>query len=727
MRLNRPIVWLRLALALGLALSLGGVPWLPLVGRWILALLAVSVVGAVATSLPSGWASGRPLDAVRSHGFAIALGVIVLVGVWIRLAGVDVDLGHSPVDGDESRVATNVLHFFQTGEVNHGTVEDYPGILFWILTASSLFVYLTALMQGTVHYIANAPLDLFVLGGRVTNVLLSAGTIALAGSLGRAVGSGRAGLVAALIVAAVPLSVETSCQLRDEAAQALFLVAAVSAAVKLARPVENEATPEKRPAGAPPRDARWALLAGALAGLATAIKYSSVFVLFSVFAACALVPMDAERRGEIYRNTALRLAGPAFLAFAMALATTNHFLWSDFPNFINQLATEVSMSGPHHWSAQANPRWYYVRILGTQGPGWALTVLAAAYLVWSLGTASRLAAILLAFPVFYMWFMTQRPAQFPRWVYPLVPFVAVAGSAMLWTLVDLLQPKLVEVGKGRAAAVRWLMASLAVAALVQPLWRGVVLVNRTLATPTHGLVEAWLRSHTSVGDRVLVPEGWLDLKSAALRVNRVPSLGPVFGGGIYQLCYNDWVVVPEPDMRRAGSLKRLRLVESFFAGSSSHGNLGFDYSVYATERLQPSDETIDFALDQQEARAYLGSEWPLPEAGKAGRGLPREGASVYLPPLGYSPGRLEIELQVAPVATEAAMTGAPDDARSGPIAVEFDDEPLPADKVLSEGSRASWSSIVIESGARARSVVRVRLVPRPASRTVGVLRFTVRR
>jgi hypothetical protein len=347
-------------------------------------------------------------------------------------------------------------------------------------------------------------------------------------------------------------------------------------------------------------------------------------------------------------------------------------------------------------------------------------------MVRGLGTLRRVPTVFVTFPVFYMWFMTQRPAQFPRWVYPLAPFVAVAGSAMLWALVDRVQPVLLRVAKGKAAAVRWLLSARALMVLVQPLWRSVVFVKRSLAVPTHTLIEEWLRSHTSAGDRVLVPEGWLDFTGTDLRVNRVPKLGPVLVGGLYPLCYNDWVIVPERDLRLTGALKRLKLVESFFASSSFHGNMGYDFAVYATERLEPSDETVDFALERPEAQPYLGAEWPSPDAGRDGRSLPSKGASIYLPPLRYVPGRLEIELQGAPVRNGQGVAMAPSDPGAA-IAVELDDKPLALDQVLREGSRTFWSSVPVAGAAPGRSVTRVRLMPVAPSTTVRVLRFATRR
>src|SRR5262249_11552577 len=156
--------------------------------------------------------------------------------------------------------------------------------------------------------------------------------------------------VAALIFAVVPLSVQTSSLLRDEAAQVLFLVAAVWAAAKLDRSVVEGDFSQERAVLGLRRDTRWALFAGLLAVIATAVKYSSIFVLLSVLAACVFTLMSTDRHGDFPGKAAARLAGLAILGFVAAVGTTNHFLWSDFPNFIRELTTEVAMSGPHHWS-----------------------------------------------------------------------------------------------------------------------------------------------------------------------------------------------------------------------------------------------------------------------------------------------------------------------------------------------------------------------------------------
>ena len=75
----------------------------------------------------------RGLEWLGRHGFEVGLGAIVATGVSVRLLTIGADLGHTPIDVDEFRLATTVLGFFETGAVDHSTVESYPGVLIDLL------------------------------------------------------------------------------------------------------------------------------------------------------------------------------------------------------------------------------------------------------------------------------------------------------------------------------------------------------------------------------------------------------------------------------------------------------------------------------------------------------------------------------------------------------------------------------------------------------------------
>ncbi|HEX5473707.1 MAG TPA: glycosyltransferase family 39 protein [Vicinamibacterales bacterium] len=538
------------AIASLIVLRLGGATW-----RWLpgtLTLAAALIAVAVATRAAGRWRTWRPF--ARRHAFALALAGAVLLAFVARVPGLNGELGHQPLDVDENRLATNVKQFFVKGDLNHDTVEHYPGAVFWMFSGASFIGYMHQLTSGAVVQPAHIPVDMFVRSARVANVFVGAAIVLLTGLIGRQVFNGAAGLLAAALVAIVPLSVDTSTVVRNDPGMVLAVVAAVCLALAA---LERE-------------DSRWMAAAGVLAGVAAGIKYSAVFAVAPVLIAAAARGTPARR----VRRTLLALAG-----CAIAIAVTNHFVWADFPNFLKQLADQVSITGRGHWAATDDPAGFYVKILDRFGPGAPLLLLATAFAVFALAIGRARHLVFVSFPLLYLWFMTHRPSQFPRWVFPMVPFVAIAGAGALdW----LLRTALARV---RDRSPRWsrpagvLAAVVAVAVLWPALSAGAVSFSRRVTPPTHALAEAWLR-RVPKGTVVLAGAQWLDLRSTDLVVRRVPDLGAALQAGGPPIAQANLVVVPEPDFANPG-LKSLILVRTFHAKTSFGGNLGYDYRIYA--------------------------------------------------------------------------------------------------------------------------------------------------
>ena len=187
----------------------------------------------------------------------------------------------------------------------------------------------------------------------------------------------------------------------------------------------------------------------------------------------------------------------AILAFALTVATTNHFLWWDFPNFVMQLSDQVGITGPGHWAATTNPSAFHSYILGRFGVGWALLILAAAFGVHGLATGRPHAWVFWLCPLLYSWFTTKRPSQFPRWVFPLLPFVAVAGASALVAIGVAVRRWPVWSNRPSGAVLRKAaLAVMVVAVLGQPLWMGAITLSHRFKPSTHDVVEQWLRERT---------------------------------------------------------------------------------------------------------------------------------------------------------------------------------------------------------------------------------------
>jgi 4-amino-4-deoxy-L-arabinose transferase-like glycosyltransferase len=549
-------------LAAALVLRLGGIARsvLPGAPALVLALVAIMV-------LPGAWRRGRAVDwrvFVRRHAFTMALSAIVLLTFAVRLPGLSSELGHTPLDIDEHRLAANVAHFFATGELLHDTVEHYPGAVFWLFSAASFFGYLHSLATGFIVGPTQIPIEIFMRSARIANVCVAAGIVLFTGLTARRLFGRTAGLLAALVVAIVPLSVDTTTAVRNDPGMVLAVMAAVYLAL-----VSVDDPGSRSIAGA-----------GVLAGVATGIKYSSVFAIVPAMLAAGFAGPKEERP----KRTALALAG-----FVAAVLITNHFVWADFPNFLKQLADQVAITGSGHWAATDNPAAFYVMILDRFGPGWPLLVMAAGFAVYGLCSRNVGHLVFLSFPLLYIWFMTGRPSQFPRWVFPMVPFVAAAGAGVAAAVLRL--PLARQNRAVGSLTMRAAVTAIVVAAFWPPVAAGAVSLSRRLTPPTHAMVEAWLRQHVPPGGTVVIEQHWLDLDDAPFTVRRVPDVRALLDEGIEPLAGAGWLVVAEPQFGHP-ALKRLGLVQRFHAGQGFGGSLGYDYEVYAVPRLPPSSSGV---------------------------------------------------------------------------------------------------------------------------------------
>ncbi len=529
-----------------------GQSWLPSAGSLALLLLAVHVAAATRwTTRLRDWR-----EILERHRFGLVLAAIVVLAFMVRFPGYAADLGHVPLDIDEHRLAANVRHYFTTGELDHRTVEHYPGVVFWLLAAASFIKYFMRLSAGAVLAPDTLPVELFAQAARAANIWVAGATVAMTGLLGRRVSGPAAGLLAAALIAIAPLSIEVTTLVRNDAGMVLAVVATVLTALVL------HST----------RRIGWAVTAGALAGIATGIKYSSVFVIVPVLIAAIAEGTARER---------LRRALVAFAAFVLAVAISNHFVWSDFPTFLRQLADQIAITGRTHYAATDNPAAFHVAILSRFGVGWPLLLLAAGFIIYALTTRRAGMWIFITFPVLYMWLMTQRPSQFPRWVYPLLPFVCIAGAAALIAVAGVLF-RAAPAFPRRAR----LLAQAAVAVLIAiflwpPVWAGAVSFSRRVTTPTHTQVERWMAERVAPGTVVLLGNGWLTLPRTLFEVRRVENLTVPLDSGVDALAATgaDLVVVPEPWFGHP-TLRRLGFLQRFHASRGFGGRQGYDYEIY---------------------------------------------------------------------------------------------------------------------------------------------------
>jgi len=489
----------------------------------------------------------------RAHTFEIAVLALMALTLAVRLPGLTGDLGHVPIDIDENRLASNIQHYFVTGELVHTTVEHYPGAAFWLFSGASFVRFMRGLGAGLVTTPAHLSVTEFVAAARLANVFVAVGIVTLTALIGRRI-AGSWGLLAGLLVAIAPLSVDTTTVCRCDPVMLLAVLGAVHLAL-LAQ--------DRKSSG-------WFAAAGAAAGIAAGVKYSAVFAIVPVGLATVALPSWPDR---------IKAGTRALAAFAAAIAITNHFIWYDFPNLLIQLTLQVAITGAGHWAATSNPAGFYAMILDRFGTGHALTFAAVIFAIVTLASRRLSWWILVSFPLLYFGFMTSRPSQFPRWVFPLLPFVAIASSGLIATIVAFVRQSVVQ--EPRRVRAAWVSAAVILAAaLASPVWGGVVSYSRRLATPTHVLAETWIREHAHPGAVVVLGRGWLDMTGNPIQARRVDDLKKTLDGGLDALNGAQMVVVPEPyfnhpTLRQLGFLDRVHVAWRFGSGT------GYDYEFYA--------------------------------------------------------------------------------------------------------------------------------------------------
>lgn len=651
-------------------------------------------------------AAGRWADAVQLRGrahaaadlrawasensFWLTLSAVALLAAVVRLAAITQDLGHVAPGIDENRLNSSILFFFRTGEIDHRTVEHYPGVHFWLLTGSYLLAYLRGLTQGLADTFAGMPREVFFAAGRLVSTAESVATVVLVGLLGRRLAGARTGLWAAGLLALAPLSISLGRQLRNDAAQTMLIVAAVYVALGVYRRGHSGYAP---------------LLAGALAGLAAGVKYTGVFALIPVLLA-AVSTEDTARRG---RASVLALGG-----FVAAALTSNHFVVTDLPRLVYQLSSQIQITGPLHWAAQDNPAAFHVMILATRVVGWPLLILGAATLVVHLAAGRWRWWVFAAYPLVYIGFVSGRPSQLPRWVYPAAPFAAIIAAAGLVAVTAYLGRRMDAADRPRLA---WAAGPILAFILVSPVvWRTATELNRRFGAPTYRVAEEWLEHNTAAGDRILIQRRWLDLDPKRFSLNRVASLQDQLDGGRHALAANDWIVVHEA-LRRHSTLEALTLGKDITVDAFLGGNQGPDFAIYAAPRIAATDAPLDLRLDTDEAFDFLGPEWSREPDPRPGLALPPAGASLFLPPLGSAGRTLDI-----------VVAAADDDDDAASLVLDFESagRALIATRISVAPNGAQTFTMELSLRVVGPGVVRVFVRPGAGAGPVRVLRIRLR-
>jgi hypothetical protein len=420
---------------------------------------------------------------------AILMAILALAE-WLRATGLSFGLP-AVYNPDEVAIMSRALGFAR-GDLNpHNFL--YPTFYFYVLFAWVGGWFAISWLSGAVSSIGAFQTQFFLdpsgvyHAGRTLGVVCGMATVWLTWLLGARVAGWRAGACAALLMAVAPTAVRDAHYVKHDVPVTLAIVAAMVVLLRFAR-VGEAANAAVTP---PSRAALFG--AGAACGVAFSTHYYAIFLVLPLALAVAARlgafgrPPGAPRPALTTLAAAWVWAGAGaavtFFALSPFLLVEPGTAWQDIAANRQIVVDRAGAlgSGPFP-SAGA-----YLRLLWHEGLGWPGLGAAAI----GLGLLARRrpwqAALLAAFPVTFLLFLSHTVAA-SRYLNPALPFLAVFAAT----------------GMALLARSTGLAVILAVMLALPAAWqcRQIGVFFREADTRTLG--QAWIETHVPPGSTILV-------------------------------------------------------------------------------------------------------------------------------------------------------------------------------------------------------------------------------
>src|SRR3954447_20539956 len=323
----------------------------------------------------------------------VSLGVLCAGALTLRTSGLQFGLP-AVYNPDEVAILARALTFAKGSLNPHNFL--YPSFYFYVLFAwigvYLGFVYLTGRVSSLAalqrSYFTD-PTGLYT-SGRALGVVAGVATVLLVQRLGASLVNRRAGLAAAIFMAAAPLAVRDSHYVKHDVFATMLIVAAYAAIVRV-WPVPREGGPRRRDL----------LVASAACGAAFSTHYYCVFLALPL--TWSIVQGWRARGGvAVLRQICLAGCCAALVFFALS-----PFIAVEPATALRDIAANRAIVVDRAVASGAfAPALRYVDILWHDSLGAPVVVLGAIGAVWMLVTSPTVAVLLLSFPVPFFAFIS---------------------------------------------------------------------------------------------------------------------------------------------------------------------------------------------------------------------------------------------------------------------------------------------------------------------------------
>jgi DNA-binding transcriptional regulator YdaS (Cro superfamily) len=374
--------------------------------------------------------NGQAGAAPRSFGAGHTLGwlgAVAIAALVLRLLGLQFGLP-DVYNPDEVAIMARALAFAKGSLNPHNFL--YPTFYFYVLFAW-VGVYLAfEYVSGRVPSIGalqrlyfTDPAGIYT-AGRTLGAVSGLATVLLVYRLAVRLANRRAGLAAAIFMAAAPLSVRDSHYVKHDVFATMLIVAAYAAFVRV-WPASREGGPRRRDA----------LVAAAACGAAFSTHYYCVFLALPL-SWTIIQGWRQHAWPRIARELVVAggCAAVVFLALSPFIAMEPVTAWRDIAANRAIVVDRAIAAGAFA------PALRYLDIMWHDSMGLPVVILGCAGAIGMLAVAPARAVLLLAFPVpFFAFISNTVPAS--RYLNPVLPFVAVFAAWMLAFLAERLRAR----------------------------------------------------------------------------------------------------------------------------------------------------------------------------------------------------------------------------------------------------------------------------------------------
>jgi hypothetical protein len=436
------------------------------------------------------------------YAWALALLLILTLGGLVRLWGIAFGLPYLE-HPDEWALTMPSLRILQTGDLNPHRF-DYGSLYIYLLSAIYGLYFLYGRSRGLFTSIYDIPLyeesthnvytydypEIYLVGRALTAVLGSL-TIVVVYLVGRRLMNRQTGLVAALLLAFVPLHVINSHYITTDVPVTLFVTLSFLFSLYVLERGRY----------------RDYALAGLLAGLATSIKYTGGVVIVAMIMAHFL----RRRQGFEFAKLSVGL-----LICALGFVTSTPFALLDLRTWLHWLEYDRNVYNPPGIMLEGSSACWYLGYL-LQSPYVLITLTGISGLIWALVDGKREGWMITVVLVAYYGLMSMQKLRQPRALIPLLPFLTLASGFFAVKSAALICRRWSR-WRGRKG---WLIAILALLLVVFPMCVAAGHAYRLKQKSARALTREWVMHNLPPGSKIATDLAAPVLPPSQYQVNRV--------------------------------------------------------------------------------------------------------------------------------------------------------------------------------------------------------------